>query len=195
MSRVAAFGRLRVALRAISFVKRHRVFPRLHSLLSLGISAFRTSESDYKPLQRLLLKGSLFMFPNTPLYSSHRIANMDPHVVAPHQPSDALAQCVAVFVTVPSEDVANNLAHVLVEDKVAACVNILPKLTSVYEWEGKIEKDEELLLMIKSRQALVPALTAMVKKFHPYDCPEVIAIPIVGGNQAYIEWIGKVTSS
>jgi periplasmic divalent cation tolerance protein len=87
------------------------------------------------------------------------------------------------------------IAGTLVESKLAACVNIIPGLTSVYWWNGKVNKDPELLLMIKSRQALLPELTSHVKGMHPYAECEVIAAPIMGGSESYIQWILDNTSA
>jgi len=81
------------------------------------------------------------------------------------------------------------VAAALIESKLAACVNMIPGVESMYWWEGKVETDSELLLMIKSRASLVNALTAKVKAVHPYDTPEVIAVPITGGSDAYIQWL------
>lgn len=75
--------------------------------------------------------------------------------------------------------------------KLAACCNIIPGLTSIYEWEGKVCKDPELLLMIKSTQSALPALTKAVQREHSYDECEVIAVPVVGGSQTYIDWVAK----
>ena len=75
----------------------------------------------------------------------------------------------------------------MVKDKLAACVNIIPGLISIYEWEGKIEEDNEMLLKIKTKTSLINAVTDEVKKLHSYDTPEVIATPITGGNQKYID--------
>ena len=96
---------------------------------------------------------------------------------------------IAVFVTVPDRRAAEKVAQALLGPKLAACVNILPGVESWYWWEGKMNKDEELLLMIKSRRPLLPALTEAVVQAHPYDVPEVISSAIDGGNSAYLDWV------
>ncbi|GAB4815006.1 hypothetical protein N2152v2_002052 [Parachlorella kessleri] len=96
---------------------------------------------------------------------------------------------VVVYVTVPSKDVGRKIADSLVESKLAACVNIIPGLESIYVWEGKVNRDEELLLMIKSRESLVAELTQHVKGLHPYDECEVISLPISGGSMSYLKWV------
>jgi periplasmic divalent cation tolerance protein len=80
-----------------------------------------------------------------------------------------------------------DIAHHLVKEKLAACCNIIPG--SVYEWQGKVEEDPELLLMIKSTQNKISALTAAVQKLHTYDECEVIAVPVIGGSSSYIQWV------
>lgn len=96
---------------------------------------------------------------------------------------------VAAFVTCPNQGVAKELARAMVEKKLAACVNILPHVTSVYEWKGKLEEDSEVLLMIKTRSSKVPALAEFVRSSHPYEVPEVVAVPVVGGNAPYLRWV------
>ena len=96
------------------------------------------------------------------------------------------------FVTVPNKEVGESIAGGLVSSKLAACVNIIPGVTSVYEWEGKIEKDSELILKIKTRTSRIPELTEYVKSKHPYDVCEVITTPIESGNQQYLDWLGKI---
>ena len=78
-------------------------------------------------------------------------------------------------------------------EKLAACVNVIPGLTSIYAWEGKVEEDSELLMMIKTRATLVPAMTEKIQGMHPYDVCEVIAVPIVDGNEPYLNWIREST--
>lgn len=94
------------------------------------------------------------------------------------------------FVTINDETKAVELATKIVESQLAACVNIIPKVRSIYQWKGKIEDDSELILMIKSRQSKLPQLTDFVKINHPYEVCEVISLPIQHGNQAYLDWIG-----
>ena len=108
--------------------------------------------------------------------------------------SAAAAEYVVCWVTHPPAD-AGKFAGSIVEAKLAACVNIVPQIQSVYSWKGKIETDAEVLFMIKTRRSLVPELTASVTKNHPYDCPEVIAADIVGGAPAYLDWVGANTKA
>ncbi|KAK0087970.1 hypothetical protein PV326_004985 [Microctonus aethiopoides] len=99
------------------------------------------------------------------------------------------------YVTVPNNDVAKKIAHGLVSEKLAACVNIIPQITSIYEWENKITEDNELLLMIKTRTDTVGNLTKYVKENHPYTVCEVISLPIENGNEDYLNWIGNIVPS
>lgn len=85
------------------------------------------------------------------------------------------------------------MAQKIIASKLAACVNILPSVRSFYEWEGKVEDDEESLMMIKTRASLLPELTDFVKQEHSYDVPEVIALDVMAGNPAYLAWIASVT--
>ncbi|XP_056607530.1 protein CutA homolog isoform X2 [Triplophysa dalaica] len=95
----------------------------------------------------------------------------------------------AAFVTCPNDTVAKELARGIVERKLAACVNIIPKIISVYEWHGKIEEDSEVLLMIKTRSSKVSVLAEYVRSNHPYEVAEVISLPIDQGNPPYLKWI------
>ncbi|KAK3732533.1 hypothetical protein RRG08_030733 [Elysia crispata] len=95
------------------------------------------------------------------------------------------------FVTVPNMEVAKKLAGDLVKKRLAACVNIIPGVTSVYEWEGKIEDDNELILMIKTLTTKVDELSEFVRNNHPYDCAEVISSQIDNGNAPYLQWISQ----
>jgi periplasmic divalent cation tolerance protein len=101
---------------------------------------------------------------------------------------------VVVFITVPTQEVGSQIARALVGSKLAACVNILPGISSVYSWQGAIQQDDELLLVAKTRTTLFDQLAAAVKKIHPYDVPEVIALPILTGSKEYLAWINQETA-
>ncbi|XP_077996198.1 protein CutA homolog [Glandiceps talaboti] len=101
----------------------------------------------------------------------------------------------AAFVTCPDKDVATKLARGLVEKDLVACVNIIPGLTSVYKWQGKVEEDSEVLMMIKTRTAKIPEVSAYVRENHPYDVAEVISVQIDQGNPPYLQWISDSVPS
>jgi periplasmic divalent cation tolerance protein len=98
---------------------------------------------------------------------------------------------IIVFTTCDSAKEAKQLARHLVEQRVAACVNILPKAHSVYRWKEKIETAAEYVLVIKSRRDLFPALRAEIEKIHSYEVPEIVAVPVVEGSQAYLAWLER----
>jgi len=98
-----------------------------------------------------------------------------------------------VFVTAPTTDDGRKIAQTLVREKLAACVNILPGIISIYTWEGETCEDHEVLLIIKTRADLFETLSATVQEIHPYDVPEVIAMPLSTGAGDYLHWIDQVT--
>ncbi|MGC8968327.1 MAG: divalent-cation tolerance protein CutA [Thermus sp.] len=98
-----------------------------------------------------------------------------------------------VFITVPSEEVARTLARTLVEERLAACVNIVPGLTSIYRWQGEVVEDRELLLVAKTTTHAFPKLKERVKALHPYTVPEILALPVAEGNREYLEWLRENT--
>ena len=98
---------------------------------------------------------------------------------------------IVVFITVPEIEVGENIAKILVEEKLAACVNITGKVNSTYFWQGNIENDDEYLLIIKTRKDKFEELEKKVKENHPYTVPEIIAIPIVLGSEDYLNWIDE----
>jgi periplasmic divalent cation tolerance protein len=100
---------------------------------------------------------------------------------------------IVVFITIDTPANAQKLADKLVTARKAACVNIIPKVSSQYWWQGKIEKADELMLVVKTRAALLDELIALVKQNHPYTVPEIIALPIIGGNPDYLAWLEKET--
>lgn len=98
-----------------------------------------------------------------------------------------------VLITVPTQQVARLIARTLVEERLAACVNIVPALTSVYRFEGAIHEDAELLLMVKSVPHRLTALFARVAELHPYQVPECIALSVESGLPKYLEWVAAET--
>ncbi|XP_028759391.1 protein CutA 1, chloroplastic [Neltuma alba] len=107
--------------------------------------------------------------------------------------STSTVPSIVVYVTVPSKEAGKKLAESIVKEKLAACVNRVPGIESVYQWKGEIQTDSEELLIIKTRQSLLEALTEHVKANHEYETPEVISLPIAGGNLKYLEWIKDST--
>jgi periplasmic divalent cation tolerance protein len=100
-----------------------------------------------------------------------------------------------VFCTCPDKDSAQAMATLLIEKQLAACVNILPNLTSIYRWQGQIECAEELLLIIKTRKDVYALLEEAIKQHHPYEVPEIIALPIERGLPDYLHWIDSCHSN
>jgi periplasmic divalent cation tolerance protein len=98
-----------------------------------------------------------------------------------------------VLTNCPDEDSANALALALVESRLAACVNILPRLQSIYRWQGKIESAPEIPLLIKSTAAAYPALEARIRELHPYEVPEIVALAIDRGLPEYLNWVAAET--
>jgi periplasmic divalent cation tolerance protein len=95
---------------------------------------------------------------------------------------------------VPSREVALALGRPVVEERLAACANVLGGMTSVYWWQGKLEEASEAALILKTRGELIELLTARLRDLHPYECPGVVALPIAAGNPAYLAWIAAETA-
>jgi periplasmic divalent cation tolerance protein len=91
--------------------------------------------------------------------------------------------------TCPDMEVAETIATALVEERLVACVNILPGAVSVYEWQGRIEKEQELVLLLKSRSDRLSALETRLLELHPYELPELIVVPVMGGYAPYLSWL------
>ena len=100
-------------------------------------------------------------------------------------------QKVVIFITTGTDEEANRLAEALLKQRRAACVNILSGVRSRFWWECHLDSDQESLLIVKAKASLLDEIVALVKEVHTYDVPEVIALPIIGGNPDYLEWIGK----
>ena len=99
-----------------------------------------------------------------------------------------------VLVTAPSLEVANQLAHGVVTERLAACVNVLPHVMSTYVWAGQLECTEEVLMMIKTRRSRYAALEEYVRAHHPYDTPEIVEIPAGRVTQSYRQWVVEGTT-
>lgn len=103
--------------------------------------------------------------------------------------ADPAADVLVVYVTVPDAAAADRVADAVIAPRLAACVNIVPGLTSVYRWKGVVERSAESLLIIKTTRPRLAALTAAVKAAHPYEVPEVLALPAAGGSADYLQWV------
>jgi periplasmic divalent cation tolerance protein len=101
---------------------------------------------------------------------------------------------VVVLITAGSREEAERVASALLESRLAACVNLLPGVTSLFWWEGKIERAEEVLLLVKTRRALIPPLLDQVRAVHSYDVFEAVALPVVAGSPAYLRWLAEATA-
>jgi periplasmic divalent cation tolerance protein len=103
---------------------------------------------------------------------------------APRRP-----QAIVVLVTTGSRKTAHAIALALVGERHAACVNILPRIRSIYRWKGRIANDAEWLLLVKTRRSRFAALAARVRELHPYEVPEIVAMDIAEGSSAYLRWL------
>ncbi len=98
-----------------------------------------------------------------------------------------------LFCTCPDRDTALRVAETLVNEQLAACVSLLPDMTSIYRWQGEVQREPEILLLIKTTQERVEALAGRVGQLHPYEVPELIAVPITEGLPDYLNWITTCT--
>jgi periplasmic divalent cation tolerance protein len=94
-----------------------------------------------------------------------------------------------VLCTVPSEAVATQISQALLEERLVACVNVLPAARSIYRWQGQIEEGQELLLVMKTARDRYAALEARLRALHPYDVPEVLALDVAEGSAPYLAWV------
>ena len=103
--------------------------------------------------------------------------------------SARVPRCIVVMVTCPSRSVATRLAKTLVSRRLIACSNIIPEIESFFWWDGRVQRTQEILLFLKTTNANQTRLLEAVRSLHPYDVPEVIALPIVAGHSPYLEWV------
>jgi periplasmic divalent cation tolerance protein len=104
-----------------------------------------------------------------------------------------MTEYIIVYITASSEEEAGKIAKALLEAKLAACVNIVNNVRSIYRWEGKIEAGSEVLMIVKSRRELFRRLRDAVKKLHSYSVPEVVALPVIEGSEDYLNWLREET--
>lgn len=100
---------------------------------------------------------------------------------------------IVVYITAANEEEAAKIARALVETKLAACVNIVKNIRSVYTWQGKVEDETEALMIVKTQKKHFSTLSAKVKELHSYSVPEIIALPIIEGSGDYMKWLREVT--
>jgi len=98
-----------------------------------------------------------------------------------------------VLVSTPGAEAGRELARALVEERLAACGSVVPAVTSVYRWQGAVEEEEEALVVLKTAADRVEALTRRTRELHPYEVPEILALPVAAGNRAYLEWVVEET--
>jgi periplasmic divalent cation tolerance protein len=105
-----------------------------------------------------------------------------------------MVDALQVFTTVDDRDVAERIANALISRRLAACVQIMGPVTSVYRWQGKVETSPEWLCIIKTQQSRYPTVEAAIRELHTYQVPEIVAVPIVAGAAGYLAWLRQETS-
>ena len=98
---------------------------------------------------------------------------------------------IVIFITCSSKEETDKIKDALLEKKLAACVNIISEVGSYFRWQGKIDSAREILLLVKTKKSALNKIIKLVKQFHSYEVPEIIAFPIVGGNKEYLDWINN----
>lgn len=105
-----------------------------------------------------------------------------------------MSDAIVVLCTCPDNTSARQLAQTLLSEKLAACVNLIPQVTSLYYWQGKLEESQEVQLVIKTRRTMFGVLQERLLALHPYEVPEILALPILCGNPAYLQWVQEQTT-
>jgi periplasmic divalent cation tolerance protein len=98
-----------------------------------------------------------------------------------------------IYITAKNKEEAEKIGKELVESRLAACVNIIDNIHSWYQWEGKIQEDDEAILIAKTKESLMPEFIEKVKSMHSYECPCIVSLPLLDGNQDYLAWVQKET--
>lgn len=109
----------------------------------------------------------------------------------PLSDTQAGSSVLMVFCTFPDEETARRIGTALVEERLAACVNLNPGITSIYQWEGKLETSTEVLAIFKTTREGYPELEKQLQALHPYDVPEILAVPVERGAESYLRWVGE----
>ena len=102
---------------------------------------------------------------------------------------------IVLLITTTNTDEARRISNRLLNQRKAACVNIVPRVDSLFWWQGKLDSAQESLLIVKTKTSLLNEIVTLVREIHSYHTPEIIALPIVGGNQDYLDWIGRETQT
>jgi periplasmic divalent cation tolerance protein len=106
-----------------------------------------------------------------------------------------MTDAIFVYVTAPDLDTADRIGTALVEERLAACANLLPGMRSIYRWQGAVERADETVLLLKTQRSRFDALESRVRALHPYDTPCIVALPIAQGSAPYLDWIESETSN
>jgi periplasmic divalent cation tolerance protein len=109
-------------------------------------------------------------------------------------PSSAAAATHLVYMTAPTREEAMKIAGTVVQERLAACANVLPEVTSIYEWQGKMRAETECVVIMKTQEARVSWLTDRLIQLHPYECPCVVSFPLVSGHEAFFDWVKSQTT-
>ena len=108
--------------------------------------------------------------------------------------ADSAEDIRVVLVTAPEAEVGRRIASTLVEERLAACVNLVPGISSIYRWDGGVQEDVEVLLVVKTSEARCSELADRVRELHPYELPEVLALAAAGGSAPYLDWVRQEAS-
>ncbi|MDX2011770.1 MAG: divalent-cation tolerance protein CutA [Myxococcaceae bacterium] len=114
---------------------------------------------------------------------------------APGKRTAADGEIVLVLSTAPSEDVAASLARTLVDERLIACANLVPQARSIYRWQGVVQDESEVLVLMKTQRRRLPALEARLKALHPYQVPEMLVFPATSGHTPYLAWVRSETTA
>jgi periplasmic divalent cation tolerance protein len=108
--------------------------------------------------------------------------------------NDSGGELFLALTTAPDPETARRLGHALVEEKLVACANLVPGLSSIYRWKGEVQNDAEVLLLLKTQRSRLPRLKERLPELHPYEVPELLALPIADGLASYYQWVVEETS-